>query len=261
VLVNDRWLFIDPNLMLDENRLIKDEQNYLHQVTPHRIWHYIFTFVVLIVAAAPLRYSFGLWDSAKLLAIALPILSLYWWLQFRIMRSAAYLAQHDAQIEGTNTFAPQELTMFIKLRTVIQHHSPFILLTSIALLGLSVALAGFLLFGQQQRANPQERGILQYVGVVSTGYLWRSNYPISSLQQRYFSGIMGVMLVSLTFSNSMLSASIGLWAGQLRRAAKFRLILAVGVFGVFLGLYLLRMMPPWACIRSRMLTGNCDECA
>jgi hypothetical protein len=243
--------------MLNEKQLLEHEQTYLRQVTPHRFWHYLITFVVLIAACAGLLYRLDTWETNTIQALAIPILSLYWWLQFRILRSAAHLASYDSPS------SEQGITMFIKAYAVIRHHRTFIIMTSLAMLGLSIAIAGFLLFDARQYpanpAYPPERGILQYIGVTATGYSPSPNFPFSFMQRLFYVVIVGTALLVLTFTNSLLSASIGLWAGNLKHALWQRLILVVLAFGIFLGLHTLRETPPWACHRTQMTPHICND--
>lgn len=70
---------------------------------------------------------------------------------------------------------------------------------------------------------------------------------------------MGAAILAITFTNSILSTSIGLMTGQLKRAAGLRAVLLIAMFGVFSVLYSLREIPPLNCSRILWDPRRCDD--
>lgn len=235
--------------MKQEISLLRAEQDYLWGVAPHRTWYYIVMFIAILLSIACLWVDYAQWTSNFVHIMAVPVLILYWLLQFQIMRSAVYVAQHDwhenipeSQI-GT---VSRRSVIFAKVYAVLRHHRFFIIVMTLILLALSLEIASFLLFQNTNQFILTD--ILQYIGVVRTGYVPASLYfPFSLSSRVFFAVIMGLGLLILTIGNSLLSVSIGLWVGQLRRSIIVRFVLVALVVVVFLSLYSLRGTPNWTC--------------
>jgi hypothetical protein len=227
---------------------------YLQRFTPHRSWHYLLAVIALIVASVPVWLPFDLWTGRIIWAMAAIILSLYWLLQFRIMQSAVSLSRRvDVPDRFVGAASPRALIL-AKVRGVIKHHSLFILLISLALMGLSLMITIYLYHG----TSWDERGILRYVGVVSSGWVFvEVKFPFLQWPAYYI--LAGVMLVIFTLINSLLSISIGLLTRHWGKSSRLRLLIFAATFGLFLVLYALRETPAWTCHRSRMLPNNCSK--
>jgi hypothetical protein len=215
--------------------------------------------VALMVASVPWWRAFASYRGI-VLTMAASILGSYWVFQFRIMQSAVHLAKHDWQMDAPDALTgtvSQRALFFAQVRAVLQHHRRFIVLNSLALLSLSLTITVYLYFW----TPGMDRGILRYVGVVTSGYSLQysglpgfpfSEWPVSIL-------LAGTMLLIFTVTNSLLSTSLGLWAGRLALTVRWRLLLLVMIFGMFLGLYALRETPDWTCHRSLMIPTQCSE--
>ena len=246
--------------------LVESEQAYLRQVMPHRIWHYVLMLVTLLFASMSVWRAFDSWHGDTVILMAVPIISLYWLLQYQIIKSATYLAdygQEDVSEKSGGAISGRKI-IFTKVFAILQHHQFFIIFISLALLGLSLVITGFLLFNSHvyavNFASLDDRGILRYVGVVRTGFSpWRPDFPFSLSQRIFYTVIVSCALLILTFVNCLVSVSVGLWAKHLGRACVLRLLLVAVVFGVFIGFYALRSTPALTCFRSRMIPDNCNE--
>jgi hypothetical protein len=247
-------------LISKKNPLINTELAYLRQNAPHRKWHYLLGLVALVIATAPVWYGFKLQSSITLIQVmAIPILIVYWLFQLRIMQSACLLGT-SAMLDIEDAFMDSQWSVALaRVNAVLRHHRFFIYLISLALLGLSMTVMLFLFFGSSQTGS--SRGILKYVGSVSSAYFLSGPYENGApfLQRPVFTAIAGNLLLMFTFGNSLLSISFGLWAGRLGRTLMLRLFLLSIVFSIFLGLYALREMPAWTCHRSWMLPDRCSH--
>jgi hypothetical protein len=179
-----------------KNPIFEDNLAYLQNVTPHGKWHYGLMLMVLLVATTFVLRDYHEWDRNAVEFMAIPILSIYWLFQFRIMKSAAYLAHHNWQATLSDELVgavSQRSVILTKVRAILRHYRFFIVLLSLGLLGLSLALAGFLLFRStyfpEAFATPSYtsssyvpdpfpvsshnmgRGIWKYVGATSTALI------------------------------------------------------------------------------------------
>lgn len=263
--------------MFRKNPVYELQLNYLGEVHPHRWWHYLLILIALLFASISLwrgfdfnipniiygqngNYSQQLKSVANIVPIlvqimAIPILSVYWIFQFRIMQSAFHLANHNWQENAPETLVgsvSQRTIIFAKIRAILSHHRIFLILICLALLGLSWATSQFLLFW-----SSNERGILQYVGILRTGFSVLG-FPTSGRVLDI--PIMGIALLILTFTNSLLSTNIGLWANNRFHSIAIRLLLVAVIFSVFMSLYILPRTPTWRCYRYDMPAEfNCPE--
>lgn len=255
--------------MFGKNPVYELELNYLRKVHPHHWWHYGLIITALLFASISMWHGFDytiIWEqgifyrqiantvSILIRVMTFPILSSYWVFQFRIMQSSVVLTKHDWQKDAPDTLigmVSQSKLTLAKIRAVLTHHRIFLILMCLALLGLSWGIAQFLLFWGSYSDYPDRpppitgRSILEYVGAIRA-----EHFPVS--ERIFYVPIMGISLFILIFTNSLLSTSIGLWAGQRGRSILVRLLLIAVIFGIFMSLYTLRGTPEWTCFRGRM---------
>jgi hypothetical protein len=231
------------------------ERKYLREVSSHLTWHYILIAVCLICAVIPLRRGFDSSDSTLIQLMSIIIISLYWLFQFRIVNSAVFLAKRE-RIDNSQLANLSRTKKFVlgDVLVVLRHHQLFIFTASLSLLGLSLALMGFLYF---QASFESERGILQYVGLISIASNWDKQLPL--LPHPYHIMLAGSMLLLLTITNSLISATLGLLIGHLRNAMIIRFVLIFIASCVFGGLYTIRKLTPDSCNTSQTFLYTCDQ--
>lgn len=251
--------------MFRKNPVYELELNYLREVHPHRWWHYGLILIALLFASISLWRGFD-WNTPNITyeqiqsivplliqLMAIPILIIYWIFQFRIMQSAIHLTNHDWQKDAPDTLigaTSHRTLIFAKVRATLWHHRIFLTLMCFAMLGLSWGIARYRLFWGGSYVLPN-------VGVVKTGVSIRA-FTVS--QRVFYAPIMYITLLVLTFTNSLLSISIGLWASQRWRSILIRLLLVAVIFGIFIALYTLPRTPTWRCHYYDMPADfNCPE--
>jgi hypothetical protein len=254
--------------MTPKNLLIASQLAYLQQVAPHRRWHYGLMVAGFIAALLAIWQVFTFQDIWTVQPVTVFILSIYWILQYRIIRSATQLAHYDWQQDLPDNLIgnlSKRTLMLANARALLRHYRYFIIAMSIALVILSLAIMVFLYYGTTFSSDyvswKSGRSVWKYVGTVSSGYsaiswYWQSVYIPRSLA---YVGIVSPVILTLTYTNSLLSVSIGLWAGRFGRALISRILVVGFIFGVFLGFYALRETPAWTCHRSWMIPDRCSD--
>ncbi len=233
---------------------MNSERVYLRQITPHRWWHTALAITGLLVAAIPLTRGFDTRDKTLVQVMATIIIALYWLFQYQILQSAIYLAKYEGQKETSymnNKPKPLQAVIFTKVRAVLWHHQPFIILMSLMLLGLSITIMGFLYY------RNYERGILQYVGIIRIAEYWSWRYPL--LPHAAFVALAGALLLILTFTNSLLTISVGLWAGRLSTSLIIRFLILGVMLISFFGFYGVSASTPEGCQRTYSDPYRCPD--
>jgi hypothetical protein len=255
--------------MTPKSPLIASQLAYLQQVAPHRRWHYGLLLVALVAALFAVWQVFTFQDIWTVQPVTVFILSIYWFLQYRIIHTATHLAQYDWQHDVPDTLIgtlSKRTLMLTKIRALLWHHRYFVTAISLTLAILSLATMVFLYyglgnFGDNVIPYTTARGIWKYVGTVTSGYLWQTWHWQGVYIPKSFAYIImtSPVILTLTHTNSLLSVSIGLWAGRFGRALISRILVVGLIFGVFLGFYALRETPAWTCHRSWMIPDRCSE--
>jgi hypothetical protein len=253
----------------DKNSLFDTYLSYLQKFTPHRSWHYGLAGITVLIAGTFFLRDYHEWDRNAVQLMAVPILSIYWYMQFRVMQSAVRINQYEWHLDLSDELigaVPQRHIMLAKVRAILWHHRYFVVFMCLALLGLSLATAGFLLFRStyfhiDNYDYKLPRGILKYVGAITTGIDARmsSTSGFSLVERIWYPVILGSVLLILTYMNSLVSASMGIWASRLEHALVRRLFLIAVVFAIFLSLYMLRETPAWTCHRNYMIPDKCSD--
>jgi hypothetical protein len=240
------------------NSLFDTYLTYLQKATPHRIWHYVSILLVVVVALAFSLREYNRGQSGDYSAVQMAtgmVLLLYWLVQVRAIQSAIRITQYDWQSELADELVgtiSQRRIIWTKVRAIFWHYRYVIILITLAVLCLSLAITGYTL------AHGRYHTIIRYVGAIHPG--WEASQfqcVLIGSSCVPFALPMGIALLALTVTNLLLSVSIGLWAGNLRRAIPSRLLLLGITIGIFVGLYVLRGLPPWSCGRAYWQSDPC----
>src|SRR5690349_10328804 len=113
-------------LAKNEKRLFEHQLGYLRQISAYDISHAVLMLAGVLAAIIPLVRGFDRGDIDIVKWMAVVIISLYWLLQFRMLRSAVLMAGYKEQ----NASSP-----FAKARMVLWHHQTYIVIMSLMLLG------------------------------------------------------------------------------------------------------------------------------
>jgi hypothetical protein len=229
--------------MFAKNPLLEIELAHLRKNRPHQRRYYLLLGLALLAALAPLFHLFTRLDEVLVQAMAFVILSVYWFIQWLIMKAAVESANHELADEMLGSYSKRQI-LLAKLLAVLQHYRGFILLISVAALGLSLALMGYLhripFHYVQNNSIFDELGLLRYMSF-SPEIQFENNVSEYILLPHFLQiGIMSGILLILTLTNSILTASFGFWNKYIRLALGLRFCLVLTMLSIFLGLFCVR---------------------
>ena len=228
--------------MFRKNPLVEIELDYLRQNRPHQKQHYFLLALALLVATAPLFYMFIRQDGALVQAMAFVILSVYWFVQWLIMKAAVVSANHELPDELLGSYSNRQI-ISAKLWAVLRHYRGFILLISLATLGLSLALMGYLHRIPWEHLGHvlDERGILKYMGIIGHYTLPLRTWEVSPIVPHPLQLTFALFILLLfSLANSVMSISAGLLVKRNGHLFLLRIMVVSVVFGLFCGLFTYR---------------------
>jgi hypothetical protein len=248
--------------------LYQTERDHLRQQMPYRWWHYAVVILALGIALTPLHPDFYPGNPYRIYSMMLGAVALYWWLQWRVLRSAVMLSRLALAVD-----APEHLVGTVsqhgravaQVRAVFAHHRLFIAIIALIMTGVSIALLWYFFYFTTQHDvgshNPfhqyenvsttrYDRGMLKYIGSISSGYLYPSNrsFDVVKSYQFAFPRLLGVSFIVV--ANSFGTLSIGLYKSTYRRALRHLILTGFVMFVLFAGLYFFRETPFGSCYRS-----------
>jgi hypothetical protein len=188
----------------------------------------------LLVALAPLFYLFSNRDSILVQAMAFVILSVYWFLQWLIMKAAVISANHELPDEMLGSYSNREI-ISAKLWAVLRHYQGFILLVSLAALGLSLALMGYF----SRISTYTNLSFMGYIGYFGSTSLTLESFSL--MLPHPFQIIIGFLIYfGLSVSNSILTSSFAMLYRRIGSASVIRLVLIVLLGSAFLTFFFIR---------------------
>lgn len=127
--------------------IFSTESKWLRQQQPQRLWHYVTGFALIALAALPLVVKFHRGHGGLTLALAVILIGAFWWVQHGTYRAAATLSRRDWHSnlpdELLGTITPRQM-MRVRLLVVLRQRWLWHVLSSLTLLGLALAISGFL---------------------------------------------------------------------------------------------------------------------
>lgn len=233
--------------MFKPNPLSDSIHAYLRETVPHSRWSYILLAIALVTAVPPFIRPFDSRDGMLVQVMAAVILAVYWLIQFSVIRSAVKVTRYDWQTDAPDTLIgtlSRRDVIVARIRAILRHHRLHLILITLALLGLCLAVMGYLYYGFR---GMYWFDILKHVTGVRLGSPAPAHPPYPIVPSLLFITIAAGMLYLQTLTNTLFSVSFGLMAGAVRRAFFFRIVSFVVIVSLFLGLFLVIDVTAMSC--------------